>query len=42
MLVDESETVSEDEHERLYVKAAAEGITANFDTGEGAGSAASK
>jgi hypothetical protein len=42
MLVDESETVGEDEHERLLAKAAAEGITANFDTGGGAGSAASK
>ena len=41
MLVDESETVGEDEHERLLAKAAAEGITPNFDTGGGAGSAAS-
>jgi uncharacterized protein YbaR (Trm112 family) len=37
MLVDESETVGEDEHERLLAKAAAEGITPNFDAGEGAG-----
>ncbi|MGO9334691.1 MAG: Trm112 family protein [Acidimicrobiales bacterium] len=41
MLVDESETVGDDEHRRLLAKAAAEGIAANFDTGEGAGGAAS-
>ena len=37
MLVDESETVGEDEHERLLAKAAAERITPNFDAGEDAG-----
>jgi uncharacterized protein YbaR (Trm112 family) len=42
MLVDESETVGEDEHERLLAKAAAEGITANFATGESGGAAPSK
>ena len=41
MLVDESETVGEDEHTRLMAKAAAEAITPNFDSGEGAGDAAS-
>jgi len=30
MLVDEAETVSDDEHERLEAKAAAEGITPTF------------
>ena len=39
MLVDESETVDQDEHERLLAKAASDGITTNFDSGEGAGSA---
>jgi uncharacterized protein YbaR (Trm112 family) len=42
MLIDEAETVSDAEHERLSAKAAAEGIRANFDWGEGAGSASSK
>ena len=37
MLVDEAETVSDEEHERLLAKAAAEGIRPNFDAGEGAG-----
>jgi len=41
MLVDESETVGEDEHERLMAKAAAEAVTPNFDTGSGTGGAAS-
>jgi uncharacterized protein YbaR (Trm112 family) len=40
MLVDESETVDEDEHERLSAKAVAEAITANFDAGEGGSGAA--
>ena len=39
MLVDESETVDQDEHERLLAKAEAEGITPNFDAGDGAGGA---
>ncbi|MGA3351586.1 MAG: Trm112 family protein [Acidimicrobiales bacterium] len=42
MLVDEAETVSEEEHERLCAKAAAEGVTANFDFGEGVGGAPSR
>jgi uncharacterized protein YbaR (Trm112 family) len=33
MLVDEAEAVSEQEHARLSAKAAAEGITENFDFG---------
>jgi uncharacterized protein len=37
MLVEEAETVSEKEHERLSDKAAADGIRPNFDPGEGAG-----
>jgi uncharacterized protein YbaR (Trm112 family) len=41
MLVDEAEAVSEDEHGRLVAKAEAEGISANFDPGNGAGSASS-
>jgi hypothetical protein len=36
MLVDEAETVSDDEHERLTAKAHAEGIGPNFDAGFGA------
>lgn len=32
MLIDESETVSEDEHQRLMAKAAAEGIQPTFKT----------
>ncbi len=39
MLVDEADDVSEEEHERLLAKAAAEGIRPNFDAGEGAGGA---
>ena len=39
MLVDEAETVSDEEHERLSAKAAAEGLRPNFDAGEGAGGA---
>jgi uncharacterized protein YbaR (Trm112 family) len=31
MLIDEAETVSDDEHERLLAKAAAQGITPTFD-----------
>ncbi|HLN06100.1 MAG TPA: Trm112 family protein [Acidimicrobiales bacterium] len=42
MLVDEAETVSDEEHERLAAKAAAEGIRPNFDAGEGAGSTSSR
>jgi uncharacterized protein YbaR (Trm112 family) len=42
MLVDESETVGEDEHARLSAKAATERITANFDTGDSGSSAAPK
>jgi uncharacterized protein YbaR (Trm112 family) len=42
MLVDEAETVSDEEHKRLTAKATAEGITANFDFEEGAGSAPAK
>lgn len=37
MLVDEAETVGDDEHERLTAKALAEGIGPNFDMGSGAG-----
>ena len=39
MLVDEAETVSDGEHERLSAKAVAEQIRPNFDSGEGAGGA---
>jgi uncharacterized protein len=39
MLVDEADDVSEEEHERLLAKAAAEGIRPNFNAGEGAGGA---
>ena len=39
MLVDEADDVSEEEHERLLAKAAAEGIRPNFDAGEAAGGA---
>ena len=35
MLVDEAETVSDEEHERLSAKAATEGIRPNFDAGRG-------
>ncbi|MGO9962421.1 MAG: Trm112 family protein [Acidimicrobiales bacterium] len=41
MLVDESETVGEDEHARLMAKAASEAITPNFESGDDAGGAAS-
>jgi len=41
MLVDEAETVSEEENGRLLAKAEAEGISENFDPGNGAGSAPS-
>jgi len=41
MLVDEAETVSDEEHERLSEKALAEGIAANFGPNEGAGNASS-
>jgi len=37
MLVDDAETVSDGEHDRLLAKAAAEGIRPNFDSGESAG-----
>jgi uncharacterized protein YbaR (Trm112 family) len=36
MLVDEAEAVSDEEHARLLAKATTEGITENFDLGEGA------
>ena len=39
MLVDEADDVSEEEHERLLAKAAAEGIRPNFSAGEAAGGA---
>ena len=39
MLVDEAENVSDDEHDRLSAKAAAENIRPNFDSGESAGGA---
>jgi uncharacterized protein YbaR (Trm112 family) len=42
MLVDESETVRDEEHARLLSKASAEGITPNFEQGQGAGGTASK
>ena len=35
MLVDEAETVSDDEHDRLVAKAAAEGIEAELRPGRG-------
>ncbi len=41
MLVDESETVGADEHERLEAKAAAEGIRPNFDATGGTGNVVS-
>jgi uncharacterized protein YbaR (Trm112 family) len=41
MLVDEAETVSDEEHERLSEKALVEGIAANFGPDEGAGNASS-
>jgi uncharacterized protein YbaR (Trm112 family) len=41
MLVDEAETVSDAEHERLCAKAVEEGISANFDPGQGAGATSS-
>ncbi|MBV8979328.1 MAG: Trm112 family protein [Acidimicrobiia bacterium] len=34
MLIDEAETVSDDEHKRLLAKAEAEGITPTFDVDE--------
>ncbi len=34
MLIDEAETVSDDEHQRLLAKAEAEGITPTFDADE--------
>ena len=34
MLIDEAETVSDDEHQRLLAKAEAEGITPTFDVDE--------
>jgi uncharacterized protein YbaR (Trm112 family) len=33
MLIDEAETVGDDEHQRLLAKAAAEGITPTFEEG---------
>ncbi|MDP9386537.1 MAG: Trm112 family protein [Actinomycetota bacterium] len=33
MLIDEAETVGDDEHERLLAKAAAEGISPTFEAG---------
>jgi uncharacterized protein YbaR (Trm112 family) len=39
MLLDEAETVSAEEHERLLAKAAVEGLEPNFVEDEGAGSA---
>ena len=37
MLVDEAETVSDEEHERLSAKAVSDGLAPNFEQGEGAG-----
>jgi len=43
MLVDEAESVSDEEHERLIAKAAAEGIRPNFEPrGEGTGDGSPK
>jgi uncharacterized protein YbaR (Trm112 family) len=39
LLVDESETVSEAEHDRLMARAESEGIGPNFETGDGAAGA---
>jgi uncharacterized protein YbaR (Trm112 family) len=41
MLVDEAETVSDDEHGRLLSKAEAEGTSENFEPGNGGGGASS-
>jgi uncharacterized protein YbaR (Trm112 family) len=38
MLIDEAETVGEEEHERLMAKAAREGIRPTFDASAGSGS----
>jgi len=42
LLVDEAETVSEEEHARLEQKAAAEGVKPNFEATEGAGGGATE